>query len=77
MNISVVRLNGGAAIVIHYLDRDQRRIPPSAPMEALCGRTPGGGTTTMGRRRSRWVGCVPDETVNCAKCLQIYKEKTE
>lgn len=60
-------------MVVHVIDMDQRRCRFSK-LEALCRKTPGGGKTAMGARRSHWrqVGiCSTDSpVVNCKKCLK-------
>jgi len=74
MKLKQATLNGGAGIVVHVIDKEQKRCKAFPKIEALCGRTPGGGSTTMGRRRSRWrqVGICPTDTptINCTKCLK-------
>lgn len=73
MKLARGTLNGAAGIIVHVVDVDQRPSQESPKVTALCGRSPGGGTTRMGRLRSRWriVGiCVSDSPViNCQACL--------
>lgn len=73
MKLARATLNGGAGMIVHVVDREQRTCPAFRKWEALCGRLPGGGVTRMGQRRSRWrnVGlCATDSPViNCPKCL--------
>jgi hypothetical protein len=78
MKLKRATLNGGAGIVVHVVDIGQRRCRAFPKLEALCGKTPGGGVTNMGKRRSRWreVGiCATDSPViNCEKCLTKLTE---
>jgi hypothetical protein len=79
MKLQMQTLNGGAGMVVHIVDREQKTFPGHRKLEALCGRTPGGGTTRMGSRRSRWrqVGiCATDSPeINCEKCLKVLADK--
>ena len=65
-------------MVVHAVDREQKTYPGDRKLKALCGRQPGGGTTRMGSKRSRWrrVGTCPTDSpvVNCEKCLKKMKE---
>ena len=78
MKLKQMTLNGGAGIVVHAVDRDQKTCPGHRKLEALCGRAPGGGTTRMGAGRSRWrqVGICASDTprINCEKCLKKLAE---
>jgi len=59
-----VRLNGGYIVHGMIMGGQSGRHRASA----LCGKTPGGGQTRMGRSRSRWVGTRGG--VTCGKCLE-------
>jgi hypothetical protein len=78
MKLIRATLNGGAGMVVHVVDKEQRMGPGHRRMEALCGRIPGGGTTNMGARRSRWrqVGICPTDSpeINCEKCRKKLAE---
>jgi hypothetical protein len=78
MQLKRATLNGGAGMVVHLIDMDQPRCRAFPKLEALCGKLPGGGTTKMGAKRSRWrqVGVCPTDspTINCDKCRKRLAE---
>lgn len=78
MRLRWATLNGVAGIVVHVIDLDQPRCPAFPKLEALCGRLPGGGTTKMGARRSRWrrvgIAATDSPVINCKKYLVRLSE---
>jgi len=78
MKLRQMTLNGGAGILVHAVDREQKTCRAFPKKEALCGRVPGGGKTRMGASRSRWrqVGICASDTnrINCEKCLKKLEE---